>query len=148
MANLEKAIAIAVKAHAGQTRKNGTPYILHPLRVMFRTTSEDVMTAAVLHDVVEDTEVTLEDLKAEGFSEVVLEALALLTHDDRTPYPKYVKALSTNAIARKVKLSDLMDNMNLKELPAVREKDLERMKKYHEAYKTLQAIEQTKWKIQ
>ena len=136
MANLEKAIAIAVKAHAGQTRRNGTPYILHPLRVMLRTTAEDVMTVAVLHDVVEDTDVTLEDLKKEGFSVEVLEALALLTHDDETPYPDYVKALSQNAIARKVKLSDLMDNMNLREMPAVREKDLERMKKYHAAWET------------
>ncbi len=141
--NLDKAIHIAVKAHAGQTRKNGTPYVLHPLRLMFKQASEEAMITAVLHDVVEDTDITIDDLKQHGFPETVLIALELLTHDDDIPYEGYIERITTNALARAVKLADLEDNMNVCELPDVTQKDLERTAKYYKAWANLKHVGKT-----
>lgn len=138
---MDKAIQIAVQAHAGQMRKNGTPYILHPLRLMFKQESEELMTLAVLHDVVEDTAITIEDLQQEGFPETVIKALKLLTHDDDTPYETYIEQIASNPMARAVKLADLEDNMNLRELPEITQHDLERTAKYHKAWKRLRMHE-------
>ena len=134
---LDKAIQIAAQAHAGQTRKNGSPYVLHPIRVMLRQQDPEAMIAGVLHDVVEDTDVTLEDLQREGFSEDVLATIRLLTHEDGVPYADYVDAIADNPIARAVKLADLEDNMNVRELPSVTDRDLTRMAKYHKAWQAL-----------
>jgi (p)ppGpp synthase/HD superfamily hydrolase len=138
MSDLHAAIEIAAKAHRGQTRKNGSPYVLHPLRVMMRQSSEEAMIVAVLHDVVEDTDVSMEDLKTAGFAPAVIEALKLLTHAEEVPYEEYVDAIASNALARAVKLADLEDNMNLSEIPEVTEKDLARAAKYHRAWQRLQ----------
>ena len=137
MSDLSTAVEIAAKAHRGQTRKNGSPYVLHPLRVMMRQDSEEAMIVGVLHDVVEDTDVTLADLEDAGFAPAVTEALGLLTHRDEVPYEDYVEAIAPNALARAVKLADLEDNMNLREIPEVTEKDLARAEKYPRAWTRL-----------
>ena len=131
MANLARAIEIASTAHRDQTRKNGDPYVLHPLRLMFQVEGDLPRMAAVLHDVVEDTDWTLEDLKSEGFPEELIEALDLLTHRDGVPYEEFVMQLATNEIARQVKLADLRDNINLLEIPELSDRGLERARKYH-----------------
>ncbi len=137
MSTLQRAIEISVEAHSNQMRKNGDPYILHPLRVMFRQSTPETMIVAVLHDVVEDTSVNLDDLRDAGFSPVILDAVALLTHGENDPYEIYIDRIASNPLARSVKLADLEDNMNLRELPEVHDYDLERTKKYHSAWNRL-----------
>src|SRR5215475_6553427 len=100
MATLERAIMIAAQAHLGQRDKGGAPYILHPLRMMMRMESEAAMIAATLHDVVEDSDWTLDRLRAEGFSEEVLQAVDCLTRRDGETYEKFVARAQANAIAR------------------------------------------------
>ena len=137
MAGLQRAIEIAVQAHRAQTRKDGSPYILHPMRVMFRVQDEDAQMAAILHDVVEDTAITLEELRSAGFSNAVLSAVDLLTHRDGVAYEAYVDAIADNPLARTVKLADLEDNMNVREIPELSDRDLKRTEKYHRAWKRL-----------
>ena len=137
MATLERAIAIAATAHAGQMNKDGGPYILHPLRVMMRVEGLEAQMAGILHDVVEDTDWTIERLRAEGFSETVLAAVEALTHPDGEDYFAYVARAGANAVARRVKLADLEDNMNVMRLAEVGDRDLERVRKYHKAWKML-----------
>lgn len=137
MATLERAVQIAAQAHEGQKDKAGHPYLLHPLRMMLRMESDAARIAAVLHDVVEDSEWTLDRLRAEGFSEEVLEAVDCLTHREGESYEAFVKRVQPNAIARRVKLADLEDNMNLKRLSEVTSKDLARLEKYHRAWLAL-----------
>src|SRR5215471_17617407 len=96
MATLEKAIAIAARAHQGQKDKAGHPYILHPLRLMLRMESEAAMIAAVLHDVVEDTDVTIDHLREAGFSEEVLHAVECLTHQDGESYDAFIARVQTS----------------------------------------------------
>jgi (p)ppGpp synthase/HD superfamily hydrolase len=138
MTLLEKAIEIAVRAHAGQKQKDGSPYILHPLRVMGRVHTDDERTAAVLHDVVEDSAITLDDLRAAGFPEHVLEAVRLLTHEEAISYEDYVRRLKPNAMARRIKLADLEENSDIRRLSGIEEKDLERLRRYHRAWQILQ----------
>lgn len=134
MTFLEKAIIIAVEAHQDVKDKCGEPYILHPLRMMVKLTTEEERIAAVLHDVVEDTEVTMKDLKAEGFSQTTLTAVDLLTHDkNKHSYEEFIQRLAPNPIARAVKLKDLEDNMDLRRLPNPTPKDFQRLEKYHKA---------------
>ena len=134
MASLDRAIEIAAGAHAGQQNKDGDPYILHPIRIMMRLDGLNAKMAGVLHDVVEDTPWTIEQLRAEGFSEEVLAAVDCLTHRDGEEYFDYVARAGSNPLARKVKLADLEDNMNVMRLAEVRDKDLERVRKYHKAW--------------
>ncbi|MBQ4313133.1 MAG: bifunctional (p)ppGpp synthetase/guanosine-3',5'-bis(diphosphate) 3'-pyrophosphohydrolase [Clostridia bacterium] len=105
-----KAMRIAYNAHHGAVDKVGLPYIHHPLHLAEQMTDEDTTICALLHDVVEDTELTFDDLRAEGFSEAVLTALRLLTHEEGVPYLEYVAAIKDNPIARAVKLADLRHN--------------------------------------
>lgn len=138
MNTLERAIRIALQVHSGQTDRYGRPYILHPLHVMLQMDSETEMTAAVLHDVIEDSQMTLEDLRSEGFSEEVLAAVELLTHDkNSTPYDDYVRRLKSNHIARKIKLADLRHNMDIRRLKQFQPKDAARLEKYHRAWRIL-----------
>lgn len=134
---LENAIVIATQAHKGQKDKAGMPYVLHPLRLMLNQNGLEAMIAAVLHDVVEDTFVTLDQIAEAGFSKTVLDAISLLTHDPSMPYMDYIKSIATNAIARQVKLADLLDNMDLSRIPNPQEKDLLRLEKYQVAYNYL-----------
>jgi hypothetical protein len=140
MASIEKALQIAAKAHEGQKDKDGQPYILHPLRVMQAVEGIDAQIIAILHDVVEDTSVTLEDLRAAGFSETILAGVRCVTHGKEESYADYVVRCKTNPLGRQVKLADLEDNSRLARLllrPDRLERDLARMRKYGLAYKFL-----------
>lgn len=137
MTDIEKAIVIAVQAHQGQKDKAGQPYILHPLRVMLSQKEPEAMIAAVLHDVVEDTDVTLDQLAEAGFSKDILDDVRLLTHDQCIPYMDYIKSIAANHIARQVKLADLIDNMDLDRIPNPQKKDYLRLEKYQIAYNYL-----------
>ena len=113
---LNKALNIAYKAHLGQLDKAGAPYILHPMRVALHCQTENEKIAALLHDVIEDTPVTLEDLKNEGFSDEVLAALKCLTMMEGEDYKTFVQRVATNPLAIRVKIQDLKDNMDLSRL--------------------------------
>jgi (p)ppGpp synthase/HD superfamily hydrolase len=134
---LEKAISIAVDAHRGQKDKSGKPYILHPISVMSKVRSETDKIAAILHDVVEDTHWTFEDLKKEGFPPEILDALDCVTKRESEPYEDFVKRSASNPIARRVKLADLEDNMDVRRILAATDKDLARLAKYRRAWALL-----------
>ena len=136
---LEKAIQCAVKAHAGQKDKAGAPYILHPLRIMMKMDSQAGMIAAMLHDVVEDSSVTLADLRAEGFSDEVIAAVDHLTRREGEAYEIFINRLRHNPLAVKVKLADLEDNMDIRRIENVTERDIERIQKYQTAWEKLSA---------
>lgn len=139
---LGKAIALTAEMFKNRTDKGGHPYILHCLRVMDgvgKDADEDLKIIAILHDVVEDIfenniEVGFRELSLVGFSERVITALRLLTHDRKVPYDEYIKQLSFNEDARRVKLADLRDNSDITRLKGLRKKDFERLEKYHKAY--------------
>ena len=133
------ALKLCFAAHKEQTDKSGIPYVFHPFHLAEQMQSEETTIAALLHDVVEDTEYTLQDLAAMGFDPVVIDALALLTHDDATPYMDYVLAIRGNPIARAVKIADLKHNSDLSRLDAVDEKALQRAEKYRQALALLEA---------
>jgi len=137
LSTLERAIQIAVEAHAGQTDKADRPYILHPLRVMFAVDDDDARTAAVLHDTLEDTSITVDQLREEGFGEEIIEAVEALTKMEGEDYTAFVERAARNPIARRVKLADIEDNMDLFRLEAIGEEDLERITKYHRARQVL-----------
>ena len=137
IATVEDAVSIAARAHRGQKDKAGAPYLLHALRMMMRMESEAAMMAAVLHDVVEDTEWTIERLREAGFSEEVLEAIDCLTHREGEDYEEFVERVRTNQIARQVKIADLEDNMNVRRINQIGPKELERLEKYHRAWRVL-----------
>lgn len=130
---------IATLAHAGQTDKAGMPYILHSLRVMLRLESQDEMVAGVLHDVVEDTPVTLDDLRRAGFSGKVLSAVEALTKRDGETRLEAARRAAADPVARNVKLADNMDNMDLSRLPSPTEKDLMRLEEYRQVRAILEA---------
>ena len=138
---LERAIGLALEVHRGQIDKAGRPYILHPLRLMVAMTSEEARVVAVLHDVVEDSEATFEDLAALGLSEEALAALRLLTHDDddgsEANYFAYVARIKANPLALAVKLADLADNLDVSRLPSLTERDSRRLNKYLKAREIL-----------
>lgn len=137
MSTLERAIAIAAKAHEGQTDKAGTAYILHPLRVMLRVTTEEERMAAVLHDAVEDTHVTLELLREEGFPESVVRAVDALTKRPGEDYETFVARAALDPIGRAVKLADLAENSDLSRIASPSEKDIQRVEKYRKAIEYL-----------
>lgn len=130
---LEKAILIATKANQGQVDKGGNPYILHPLRVMFSRTDETEKICAVLHDVVEDIDITLDYLRDEGFSEEILWALDALTRLHKESYDDFITRILNNKIACHVKVADLSDNMDLSRIEKPSDKDYERIEKYRKA---------------
>ena len=140
MATLERAIAIAAIAHEGQVDKAGMPYVLHPLRMMLSVDTPEARMAAVLHDVVEDTAVTLEQLRAEGFPEAVIEAVQALTKRDGEDYEVFIRRVAPNPIARKVKLTDLRDNSDLSRIAQPTDKDRQRIEKYQRAVQCLEAL--------
>ena len=133
----KKAMQICFEAHRDLTDKGGMPYVFHPFHLAEQMETEDETCAALLHDVVEDTGWTHEQLAARGFPPAVMEALRLLTHDKRVPYLDYVKALSGNRIAARVKLADLRHNSMPGRLAAIGEKERERMRKYLSAQEIL-----------
>jgi len=139
--DLEKAIEIAVKAHSGQVDKGGQPYILHPLRVMMKMNNDRDRIVAVLHDVLEDTDVTMASLSDLGFSADILGPLAILTRCPGEDYMKYIAWVAQNITAKRVKLADLDDNMDLGRLHIVEDKDWARWQKYRKAKEYLEEVE-------
>lgn len=135
MSNLEKAIELACSAHAGQVDKAGKAYILHPLRLMLKFQDEIEQTIAVLHDVVEDSDVTLDDIEKSGFQSSIISALDCLTKRKNEEYMEFIVRVSCNELARKIKIEDLKDNMDLTRISSLDEKDLDRVDKYHKALK-------------
>ena len=133
----KKALRISFNAHHKQVDKSGLPYVYHPFHVAEQMDDEYSTCVALLHDVAEDSDMTLSDLRAEGFPDEVIDALALLTHDKNVPYMDYIKKIRTNPIATKVKLADLEHNSDLSRLDEVDQKALERVKKYQLAAKLL-----------
>ena len=140
MSTLERAIEIAVAAHDGQLDKAGMDYIGHPMRVMAAGSSVDEKIVGVLHDVVEDSAWTFDQLAAEGFAPQIIEALRCLTKLEGESYDKFIARVKCNALATAVKLNDLTDNMDIRRLPYLSDKDVKRLKKYLKAYKQLSGI--------
>lgn len=143
MSTLERAIAIAAKAHEGQVDKAGAPYVLHPLRMMLCLPGRDERITAVLHDVVEDCGVSLATLRAEGFSEQVLEAVDSVTRRHQESYEAFVLRAASNPIGRRVKLVDLQDNSDLSRISHPTPRDYERLDKYRRAIETIRAFEES-----
>ena len=129
----KKAMIIAFNAHKDQLDKSGIPYIYHPVHLAEQMDDEESTCAALLHDVVEDTEMTFDDLTREGFPESVIEALKLLTHAEGVPYMDYIALAKQNPIAKKVKLADLKHNSDLSRLDRVDDYALLRVEKYRKA---------------
>ena len=139
MATLERAIELAVEYHLGQRDKAGHPYILHPLRVMLRCQGEEAQMVAVMHDLLEDTPVTEDFLRQQGFSEAVLRGLQGVTRDPQESYEQFVQRAKLDPLSRQVKLADLEDNMDIRRLAQISAKDLKRLQRYRESWQALQA---------
>ncbi|ADE39518.1 HD domain-containing protein [Candidatus Puniceispirillum marinum] len=136
--NLERAIQIAVEAHAGAKDRGGKAYILHPISVMMRCETDEEKIVAILHDVVEDTDWTFEALREEGFTETIIEALKTVTkHSEDEDYDEFVQRSLKNEIGRKVKIADLRENLDVTRIGELTDKDIERINKYKRALKTL-----------
>ena len=138
MSTLERAIEIATEAHQGQFDKAGRDYICHPLRVMEMGKTENEKIVGVLHDVIEDTDWTFERLAEEGFSDEVIAALRCVTKiSENENYDDFIDRVKKNPLAVAVKINDLTDNMDIRRLPYLSDKDVKRLKKYLKAYKRL-----------
>ena len=137
-AETKKALKLCFDAHKNQTDKSGLPYVFHPFHLAEQMETEETVVAALLHDVVEDTEYTFDDLREMGFSENVISALMLLTHDPATDYMEYVAEIKKNPIAKAVKLADLRHNSDLSRLDNISGEALLRRKQYIAAIKLLE----------
>lgn len=146
MENLEnlykRAVEIAQEAHKGQTDKGGNPYIEHPLYVASKVDTTELKIVAVLHDTLEDSSMTADDLRQEGFPEEIVEAIVMLTREDgdEQAYLDYIHRVSENAMAAAVKRADLMHNMDMSRIPQPTEKDLKRRRKYEKALNLLEEL--------
>lgn len=138
---LGKVLVLATNAHAGQFDRGGNPYILHPLKVMhyLKTTDEELQCIALLHDVIEDTKTTWDDLRAIGCTERVLAAVSALTKMPGQSYDQYKQEVMDNEDAMRVKMADLRHNTDIRRLKGVTEKDIARMAKYNLFYLELAA---------
>ena len=138
----EKAVMIAQEAHKGQTDKGGNPYIEHPLYVASQVDTTELKIIAMLHDTLEDSEVTAEDLRREGFPERIVEAILVLTHEDGTDeaYLDYIRRVAGNKLAARVKKEDLKHNMDMSRIQNPTEKDRKRRAKYEKALQLLEEL--------
>lgn len=135
----KKAMKLCFEAHKDQVDKSGMPYVFHPFHLAEQMQNEKTTIVALLHDVIEDTDYTFEDLRSAGFDNEIIEALRLMTHDDSVPYMEYVTAIKSNPIASAVKLADLEHNSDLSRLDVIDEKALKRKEKYATAIALLKA---------
>ncbi len=135
----KRAMVIAYKAHLNQFDKSGLPYIYHPIHLAEQMKDETTTIIALLHDVIEDTNITLEDLKKEGFSSDVLDALYLMAHDKNTPYMDYILLIKKNPYAKTVKLADLEHNSDMSRLNIIGKEELDRVEKYKKAIEILKS---------
>ncbi len=134
---LEKALQIATDAHIYQVDKAGAPYIFHPIRVSNRCSTNNERIVALLHDTIEDTEVTAEYLLMEGFPRNIIDAILSVTRNEDESYEDFIKRCRLNPIGRQVKIHDLEDNMDITRLGSLKESDLARLNKYLKAYRYL-----------
>lgn len=141
MTLIEKSLTIALRAYAGKTDKAGCEYIHHPLRLMAKMTTDREMAVALLHDVIEDSDITAAELLADGIPNEVVEAVLCLTKQAGENYADFVLRAKQNSLARKVKIADIEDNINVLRLSTVTEKDLARIAKYHAAWQVLNAAD-------
>lgn len=133
----KKALKLCFEAHKDQLDKSGMPYVFHPFHLAEQMTDEDTTVVALLHDVVEDTDYTLDDLRVMGFNEKVIEAIGLMTHAEGVPYMEYVAKIKENPISKAVKLADLTHNSDSSRLDNITEKDMVRREKYKNAIEFL-----------
>jgi len=140
MNDLEKAIVLALEKHTGQKDKIGKAYILHPLRVMTQMETEEEMTVAVLHDVIEDTPTTAKDLEKAGFSKRIVQAVEALSRQNGEKYEDYIDRVAANELAVKVKIADLRDNTSVGRLIMVTEDDIARVARYKKALAKLKRV--------
>ena len=129
----KKAMRIAYDAHKNQVDKSGMPYIYHPIHLAEQMPDEATVCVALLHDVAEDTDITLENLRSEGFGKEIMDALELMTHDENVPYMEYIRRIKDDPVAKKVKLADLAHNSDLTRLDNVDENALKQVEKYRQA---------------
>ncbi len=131
--NVSKAYQLALAAHKGQVDKGGKPYINHPVMVAKSVCTEAEQTVALLHDIIEDTDMTLDDLRAEGFSEQVIEAVDCITKRNKEPLNQYLHRVKGNCLATSVKLADLAHNSDLSRISHPTETDYARTERYKKA---------------
>lgn len=129
----KKALKLCFEAHKEQVDKTGMPYIFHPFHLAEQMDDEISTVCALLHDVVEDTDITFEDLLDMGFTQEIIHVLKLLTREDSVPYMDYIKSISTNTVAKKVKIADLRHNSDITRLDVIDDRMKERHKKYRQA---------------
>ena len=139
MATLESALQLAAEAHSGQQDKAGKPYILHPIRVMLSVSTTDEQIAAILHDTVEDTDVTYEQLSEAGFSAEIISAVRALTKLDGESRVEAARRAVKHPIARQVKLADVKDNLDISRIPHLTDKDHARLDEYKLVQEILEA---------
>ena len=135
------ALKLCFEAHKDQTDKSGLPYVFHPFHLAEQMPDEKTTVVALLHDVIEDTDYTLDDLKNMGFLDDILSAIALMTHDDGVPYMEYIALIKKNPIAKMVKLADLRHNSDMSRLDKVTAHDRERAEKYKKAIEFLESFD-------
>ena len=131
---IEVALQRALTAYAGKVDKGGKPYILHPLRLMAQLHDTEGQCVALLHDVIEDSDITADDLRLDGFPESVVSAVEALTKRQGEAYETFIERVRPHPLARRIKLLDIEDNLNLLRLSVVTAHDLERVAKYHRAW--------------
>ena len=133
----KKALKLCFEAHKAQVDKSGMPYVFHPFHLAEQMKTEETIVVALLHDLVEDTDYTIEDLRKMGFEKKITDAIALMTHADDVDYMDYVRTIKQNPIAKEVKLADLRHNSDLSRLDTIDEKALQRREKYQRAIELL-----------
>jgi (p)ppGpp synthase/HD superfamily hydrolase len=141
MPSLEDAISLAAEAHRGQKDKAKAPYILHPLRVMLRMENDADRTLAVLHDVLEDSDMTVRDLQKAGYPTEIVEAITYLTRLKEEEYDQFIERVKGNSLAVKIKIADLEDNLNFERIKEPNEDDLRRYEKYRRALAKLRKVQ-------
>ena len=134
----KKALKLCFEAHKEQVDKSGMPYVFHPFHLAEQMQTEETTVVALLHDLVEDTDYTIDDLTSMGFGKNITDAIALMTHADNVAYMDYVRKIKNNPIAKAVKLADLKHNSDLTRLDVVDEKALQRKEKYQKAIALLE----------
>jgi len=134
---IEKSLHIALQAYTGLKDKAGKTYILHPLRIMSKMETEDEQSVALLHDVIEDSDLTATDLLSAGIPQNIVEAVQSLTKQNGETYEMFIQRILDNKLASKVKKADIEDNINILRLKTLSDTDLNRLKKYHQAWQQL-----------
>ena len=133
----DRALRIAIRAHEGQQDKSGREYVMHPIRVAERCKDTRAKIVALLHDTIEDTDVTIEYLRKEGFPEEIIDAVLSVTKQEGENYEDFVRRAVRNAIGKEVKIADLEDNMDIRRLKEIKEEYVDRLRKYLRAWQYL-----------